>query len=149
MPAAVARAIAANTPAGRPTSAAVSSAHVPVSHSPSTTPAFTRPKKNRIELDEMVPFVLEVMDRIVVGRRREEIQAARFVRQQRHDRQKRQRRMQPDPIERPPACGSAEREVRPERRDFPSAQQQRETDRHEDQQPCRPFAFRAADPAAR
>ena len=96
-------------------------------------PGVYEPEEKQDQLHEMVPFMLEVMNRIVVGRRLEEVQIARFARQQWHDWKERQSRMQPDPIKRPPACRSAECEVRPERRDFPSAQQQCQPDRGEDE----------------
>jgi hypothetical protein len=54
------------------------------------------------DLHEMIPLVFEMVRRVIVGWRCEQIEASRLVRQQRHNRQKRQCRVDAHPVERPP-----------------------------------------------
>ncbi len=69
-------------------------------------------KENR--LHERVPLVLEVMHRIVVGRVGQQVEPARLVRQERHDRDERERGMESFPEEREPRQRAADGQVGPE-----------------------------------
>ena len=99
-------------PNGRPTSAA-SMRPRSVCRSPSEiTPPLTRPNRKSTTCTSGVPLVLEVMHRIVIGRIGEQVEPARLVRQERHDRDQRERRMQPSQIERQPRQRAADRRDR-------------------------------------